>query len=525
MIAPLSLNLLPRSSQLLNTSPNRDISSASALIGISSVYSKNQSAHLAAAQFPEAQQSRKVLQANCLCQEEVLQERKPKKGLSLFLLLCVLVPLPFVTGCGAFSKAEAEAQPSSRRSERGGGSTSVEVATAKTGTLQEPLEYRGSTRPFREVSLRAQVEGRLLNLLVGVGDPVKQGQILARLDDSLLLTTVSQTQSELAALQSEVARAQTQVKDAQALAEQARAELRQAQVDAARLRSLYSSGVIPQQQTELAQTEAATAQQRLSSATAKIATEQQAVEAARGRVAAQRAAVAQAQERKSYALLASPIAGVVLEQVSEPGNLIQPGGEVLRLGDFSSVKVVVPVSELELSNIRVGQSVQVRLDAFPNEELTGRVTRLSPAADATARQLPVEIVIPNSTGSIGSGLLARVSFGLKTASRVVVPQTALQESGQRSKSRQEATPASTPERGSNSQSKEATLFVVTGSGANAKVQARRVQVGTRASGKVEILSGLRAGEQFVARSAKPLKDGEAVRLSILSQTPEKQEQR
>jgi multidrug efflux pump subunit AcrA (membrane-fusion protein) len=394
----------------------------------------------------------------------------------------------------------------------------------------------------------------LLSLLVNLGDAVKQGQIVARLDDSLLVTSVTQAQAELAALQSEVARAQNQVRDAQALAEQAKVELQQAQVDAARRRSLYSSGAIPQQQAELAQTAAATAQQKLSSATAKIATEQQAVEAAQGRVAAQKAVVAQARERQSYAILTSPITGIVLGKgsgsESEPGNLIQPGQEVLRLGDFSSVKIIVEqVSDKDISNIRVGQSVQVTFDAFPNEELTGRVTRIFPAADDL--QIPVEITIPNSNGRIGSGLFARVNFASRTASRVVVPETALQEPGEpRNRSSKGGAPVPAPEQGSNPtfnsspsakgtppdkdgerggmqnpKSSEAMVFVITGKGAEAKVQARRVQVGNRANGKVEILSGLQAGEQFVVKSSKPLKDGETVRLSVLSKTSEKQEPR
>ncbi len=494
--------------------------------------SKHQSAQPTLLKIQAAKQFSQAAQSNPPHRGRVEQGESQKKKFSLFLLLCVFLPLPYLTGCELFPKAEAEAQPSSRRSQGRGGSTSVEVAIAETGVIEEPLAYTGSTRPIREVSIRAQVEGRLLNLQAEVGDPVKQGQVLARLDDSLLVTSVTQAQAELAALQSEVTRAQNQVRDAQAVAEQARAELRQEQVDAARLRSLYSSGAIAKQQAEVAQTEAATAQQKLRSATAKIATEQQAVAAAQGRVAAQRAAIAQVQERQSYALLASPITGVVLEKVSEPGNLIQPGGEVLRLADFSSVKVVVPVSELELSNIRVGQSVQVRLDAFPKEEITGKVTRISPAADATARQLPVEITIPNRNNRIGSGLLARVSFAPKTAPRVTIPETALYGAdGQKSRGSEahkrnlKSDFSLTREGSQNPKSSEGTVFVVIGKGAEAKVQSRRVQVGTRANGKVEILSGLRSGEQFVARSAKPLKDGETVRLSILSQTPKKQEPR
>jgi multidrug efflux pump subunit AcrA (membrane-fusion protein) len=314
-------------------------------------------------------------------------------------------------------------------------------------------------------------------------------------------------------------------------------------VDAARRATLGTQGAISKQEAELAQTAAQTAEQALRSALEQISTEQKAVAAAQRRVEAQRAAVAQAGERRSYALVASPINGVVLEKVSEPGNLVQPGGEILKLGDFNQVKVVVSVSELELSKIRVGQSVQVTLDAFGNQSSTGQVSRISPAADPTARQIPVEITIPNSNGRIGSGLLARVNFESTTISRVVVPETALQEEGEQgtrgarqqgSKAAREPRNRGAEEQRSNPKSKivrlsahaevqnpksaEGTVFVVTSTGAQAKVQARRVQLGDRANGKVEIISGLKPGERFVARSSKPLKDGAPVRLSALSET-------
>lgn len=421
---------------------------------------------------------------------------------SKFLLIGVVFLLPSLTGCGVLSRTEAEAQPNRPGAERGGGRTAIDVAIAKTGRLQESLDYTGNTQPVREVSLRSQSEGRLLRLNADVGDPIRQGQILAQLDDALLVSAVSEAESQLAALQSEVARAKTQVGNARARAEQARLELQQAKVDAARLQLLAREGAISQQQAELAQTTAATAQQNLQAALEQIRTEEQAVAAAEGRVKAQQATVAQSRERQSHALLASPINGVVLSRVTEPGNLVTPGSEVLKLGDFSQVKVEVRLSELELANIQVGQSVTVRLDAFANESFPGTITRISPAADPKLRQVPVEVTIPNRNGRIGSGLLARVTFDPATPPRVIIPQTALQESG---------------EPGDLGNSNQATVFVVSKEGADPKVKARAVEVGDRANGNVEILSGLQPGEQFVAQSAAPLNDGDTVRLSILSE--------
>jgi multidrug efflux pump subunit AcrA (membrane-fusion protein) len=428
-----------------------------------------------------------------------------------------------LSGCNFLPKSEAEAQSRVPGSQQGGGVTPVDVAIAKTGVLEKPIEYIGTTTPVREVSLRAQVEGRLLNLNVDEGDPVKQGQILAQVDDSILMTTLSQEQAELAALQSEVARAETQVSNARARAEQARVELNQARVDAVRRATLGAQGAISKQEAELAQTAAQTAEQTLRSALEQIRTEQKAVAAAQRRVEAQRAAVAQAGERRSYAQVASPINGVVLEKASEPGNLVQPGGEIVKLGDFSQVKVVViSFPDSKGANIRVGQSAQVKLDAFPNESFSGRVSRILPVANSI--QLTVEITIPNSNGQIGSNLFARVSFEETKAPRVVVPKTALQEGEQGSRGAGEQGSRGAGEQGSNPKSKiqnpkstEATVFVVTGQGAQAKVQARRVQVGDRANSKVEIISGLKPGERFVARSGKPLKDGEPVRLSVVSE--------
>ncbi|MFQ4142048.1 efflux RND transporter periplasmic adaptor subunit [Chlorogloeopsis sp. ULAP02] len=430
-------------------------------------------------------------------------------GSSVYWVASLLGIALFMGGCGSFPKESAEAQQERRGvAGQAGGATPVDVAIARKDLLQQQLEYTGTTTPFRTVSLRSQVEGRLVALNVDVGDTLTQGQIVGQVDDVLLKTALNQAEAELAALQSEVARANTQVSNARAEVERARLVVTQAQADAQRQEKLFKEGAIAQQTAEQSRTTAQTAVQALRAAEEQVRTEQQAVAAAKGRLTAQKAVVAQARERRSYARLTSPIAGAVLEKVTEPGNLLQPGNEVLKIGDFSRVKVAVQLSELELANIQVGQSVQVRLDAFPDEKYIGTVTRISPAADTTARLVPVEIVIPNSDGRIGSGLLARASFISKGEEQVVVPLTAVHKA---EKEQENPNPKSTDE---NTQGQ---VFVVSKTKDTTKVTARTVTLGKQGDGKVEIISGLQPGEAYVVRSGKPLQDGNAVSLSILSE--------
>ncbi len=419
------------------------------------------------------------------------------------LATCLLV----LSGCNSFTQAEAESRQQSGSSEP----AAVNVAIARTGTVSQAREYTGTTQPIRLVSLRSQVDGQLLSLSVDAGDQVRQGQVLAQVDGSVLTANVAEAQAELAALNSEVAQARSAVSDAQTLVNRTRAELEQAQSDLKRLQYLFQEGVIPDQQVEQARTLVSTSQSTLRSAQEQVRTRQQEVAAAQKRVVAQQAVVAREQQLQSYTALTSPVTGAVVARSTEPGNLLQPGTEILQLGDFSRIKVVVQISELELGNIRVGQSVPVRLDAFPNRTWSGRVLRISPAADPVARLVPIEVAIANPNGQIGSGLLARVSLVQPSnRPRVLISETALEINSSRKRSQQDQPQDSTGPRD------VGTVFVLTGSVQATKVAARSVTLGNRADGQVEVIAGLEAGERFVTNSSRALKAGEPVRLSILS---------
>lgn len=429
-----------------------------------------------------------------------------------------------LSGCSFLPKEAADAQTKPPGSAQGRGSAAVDVAIAATAPLEAAREYTGTTQPLQEVAIRAQAEGQLRQLNVDVGDRVQQGQTLAQIDDSLLDAATAEAEAELASRRSEISQLQTQVTDAKTQVEQARLQLQQAESDASRFNTLARDGAIAQQQAEQSRTEAKTAAQILRSSQEKVRSQEQAIVAANGRIAAQQAVIAQRQEQRSFAVLTAPIGGTVLTRSTEQGNLVQVGNEVLRLGDFSQAKVTLQVSELDLANVEVGRTAKVRLDAFPKQQFVGRVTQVSPAANPTSRLVPVEVTIPNPTGKVGSGLLARGSFPQTNRDRVVVPLSALQDdranAGAARPSRNQApsNQASSDQPSGEAKPKktEGTLFVVTGEGEQAKVTARSVALGEQIDGKVQILSGLSPGERFVSRTSKPLKEGDSVRLSILS---------
>jgi HlyD family secretion protein len=365
----------------------------------------------------------------------------------------------------------------------------VDVAIARTGSLGRVQEYVGTTLPLQEATLRVQVAGQLKSLAVDVGDQVKKGQPLASVDTNLLMAEVDRAQGELAARQGDVSSAQNQRDNAQFRLEEVRVDLQQAQAEAERVQQLEAEGAISFQEAERVRRVLKQAEQAFKVAQKQVQVEVRALEVAQTRVATQKALVAQEREQISSTTLVAPMTGTVMERGIAPGNVLRPGDMILKLGDFSKVKVLAQVSELALPKIRIGQVVQINLDAFPSESLTGTVSRISPSTDPKARLAPVEVMIANAQGKIGSGLLARVRF-TKPSEKVIVPQEAILEQ-----------PGASP-----------AILVVTEEPST--VALHLVKLGARADGQVEVLSGLKAGESFVVRSAQPIKDGDRVRLNM-----------
>jgi len=439
------------------------------------------------------------------------------------------------SGCRSWREPTALAQPQPSVEEAG--PIVVDVATAQAAA--ESRSYTGSTQPVRQVSLRSQAEGSLLNLGYNVGDTVSQGQVVGTLEQTLLQTAVGEAEAELAARQFEVTRAEAELADIRTRINQANLDLQQARNDAQRLRTLANEGALAEQTAEQAETTLGGAQQALLSAQEQVRTREQSVAAAQQRVVAQQAIVQETRQRLSFANLTAPLSGVVLERVVEPGDLVRPGEAVLTLGDLSEVVVVIEVTDRNLSDFRLGQSASVTLDAFLGETFRGQVTRISPLADRTSRLVPVEITLPNPGGRIGSGLLARVSGLGSSTNAVLVPERALSVSeggggrpgggpgggpgnaqGGRPSGGQGGSQASGQGGGSgnpgNSRNPGTQIFVLQPQGDGFVATPRMVQIGDRSDGQVTILAGLSPGDRYIVRSGQPITPGSTVQPSLLS---------
>lgn len=409
-----------------------------------------------------------------------------------FLLLC-LFPLG---GCFFEAKTEAQEEAPVRQTPS---TPAVNVIKVTTGFLSQPREYIGTTEPIKEVILRSQAEGQILNLTVDVGDRVTTGQIIAQLDDTLLKAGLYKAEAELASLNSAVTEAQADVISAQAQVKSNQVQLAQAKVDANRLEELYNEGAIAKREVELAQTEAKTAQQTVIASESQVNVKQAAVKTAKGRITSQKAIIQEEKKRLNYTQINAPSSGYVLERLTEQGNLIQPGGEVIKIGDFSQVKVTVAVSELDLENLVLGKSVNVTLDAFPNQQFTGIINRISPSADRNSRQIPIEILLSNSEEKINGGLLARIKFANNNNPPILIPETALKINNPRENTLSN------------------TVFVLSENNDQTQVTTRQVTLGQSKNGRVEILNGLTTLDRIVVRSSDKLENGTNVRLSVISQ--------
>jgi RND family efflux transporter MFP subunit len=294
--------------------------------------------------------------------------------------------------------------------------------------------------------------GRITAINVKLGDRVRRGQTLAKIEDREIVEQVNQAEAS-----QEVG---------QATIRQREADLNLAQTNVERSRNLYGRQLLPKQTLD-------DAEARYTSAIA-------ALDLARAQLAQSQARLQELRVNLSHTNVVSPVDGFVARRDLDIGAFASNNAPVASVVDISSLRLVANVVEKDLRAVTVGDRAAVSVDAFPGETFAGRIARLSPVLDPTTRTAQMEVEIVNQQFRLKPGMYARVDLTVEDKEGVlVVPKIALIDSQ--------------GERG------------VYQPGEDNKAKFRPVKVGLENNETAEILEGLSEGEQIVSTGAGALR--------------------
>ncbi|MBI4776132.1 MAG: efflux RND transporter periplasmic adaptor subunit [Deltaproteobacteria bacterium] len=307
----------------------------------------------------------------------------------------------------------------------------VEVVSASKATLSLGLALTGSVDPYRVARLASPAEGPVLGIRVREGDHVKTG-------DELLSVG--------------------RKKGIDALIASLREELKKEEYNLSRTRQLVDGEALPGEQ----------------------------LDQARAACENVRAQLIHAEETAQDHTITAPWEGVVSGLLVKEGEFVAPRAALLEMYDPSSLVIRAAVPEKYTADIAADMPVDVRLDAYPDGVLKGRVERVYPYLDPRLRTRTMEIVLDKSVHLL-PGMFARLRVLLKTVSEaVVVPSEAL---------------VLTP--------KGRVVFVVE----DGKAIGRPVETGIEEGNRIQIIAGVVPGDKVVVAGNEKLKDGAAVSLS------------
>jgi membrane fusion protein, heavy metal efflux system len=307
---------------------------------------------------------------------------------------------------------------------------------------EELTEGKISVDADRATPVVSPYSGRVLRVIAGLGDSVKAGAPLATLEASEFV----QAQNDL-----QVAAAQVKL----------------ARINETRKHASYDAKGGSLQDWQQAQTDLTAAETALNSVRNRLQIF--------GRSPADIAALETSRSMNPTATLTAPIAGVVVDRQVGPGQYLQAGGApVFTIADTSRVWLLANVRETDAGLVRLGQSVEVRVLAYPNRVFRARVTFVSAVVDPVTHRLPVRAEIDNRDGALKPEMFANFRILTSDATESpAVPAAAVIFEGE-----------------------AAHVWVVAG---DALLELRAIHAGRSNDGLVEVLDGLKPGERVVTK--------------------------
>jgi RND family efflux transporter MFP subunit len=357
-----------------------------------------------------------------------------------------------MAGCGSnkpLNQPPQGVQAQAIEKQSGFSADGLRFSAVVTPDSEAPLGFRIPGYVISLKQVRGQ-DGRMRDL--AEGDRVSRGAVLVRIRSSEYQDKVHQASSQAAA---------------------AEAVYQKAKLDFDRATHLYDTQSLTKPDFDSARAQYDASQEQLKSA---------------------RALTSEAEIALRDTSLIAPFDGEIVKKAVEMGAFVGPGVPAFALAKTDVVKIVVGVPDTVVRSVRLGQPVEVGIDAFPTRTFHARISRMSSAADSITRNFEVEVAIPNHDHLLKVGMIGALQFanadGGSRASTLLVPLSAVVQA----------------------KDGKYGVFVVSESSAGEVARLHSIDIGAVNGSEITVVSGLQTGERIITNGANLLKDGQRVEV-------------
>lgn len=261
-----------------------------------------------------------------------------------------------------------------------------DVTTVERRDIRQVISLTGTLSPRNQTTVKAKVSAEVREMLVREGEPVRRGQVIARLDPSEPQARLDEKIADL---------------------EGGRAQLALAEKNRAMQLALLEKKFISQNAFDSTQSNLQVSEARLRALEAQVTIARKALE---------------------DTVVRAPMAGVVAQRLAQPGEKVAIDGKLYTLVDLTELEVEAAVPASDIGAVRIAQDVAFRVEGIEDRLYTGRVARISPATQPGTRSILVYAVLPNRESTLKGGMFAKGQLTVsKRAGALVVPTTAVRD--------------------------------------------------------------------------------------------------
>jgi membrane fusion protein (multidrug efflux system) len=328
----------------------------------------------------------------------------------------------------------------------------VSVSKVEKKDLVISIPLTGTLKAQMEVDISSKTPGRLSSVKVDMGQKVEKGDTLATLENRDTAMTIKQAQAQLAS---------------------AEAQKVQADLDVDRIKKLQESGASTDSELTGIKTKATLANSSLDAASAMLAL---------------------AKENLNNSVLKAPFDGTITKRNANPGQTVSPGTLLFTLHDLSAMILEAGIAERDLGRVQIGQSVDMKVEAYPGQTFQGKIKIVGMSLDPATRKIPLQIEFPNKDKKLLSQMYARAKLQLDTRpGALLIPEAALMD----------------PKGGATPDSGEPKDVFVVKDGVALR---KRVGIGAIVEGNCEVLTGLSEGDMVITSGQSLVKENNKVKV-------------